>query len=70
MIKPSREVDYREAEARLRAWLIARGRFPVLCREWNRWTYNDRPFWSTWSVFTTEGFQIYDDGEILEFARG
>jgi len=74
MILPDTNVDYREAEKALLTWLKGKDLGIMNCREWARWSYNDRPFWSVWglvygrknSLFSSVcGIHIYDDGEII-----
>jgi len=77
-VQPTREVDYRPAEKALKLWLKAQGMGIMKCQEWNRWDFNNRPFWSVWGlvygkanrVFTDFcGIHIYDDGEVLIVAK-
>ena len=72
-VHPTMEVDYRQAEKTLKLWLKSKGMGIMSCRDWARWHYNNRPFWSVWGivhgsankVFTDFcGIHIYDDGEV------
>jgi len=76
-IQPTKEADYRQAEITLKLWLKAQGMGIMDCQEWNRWHYNDHPFWSVWGLVWSVnkvltdfcGIQIYDDGEVVIIAR-
>jgi hypothetical protein len=66
---------HRKAESILKAALKERGIFIYDCFNWQRWTYNNRPFWSVWATLYHEkksvysgqvfGLHIHDDGEVL-----
>ena len=70
-LQPINEVDYRGAERYLAMWLRNKRMTIRDCKEWARWCYSDRPFWSVWGhVYGDKydgfrGVQIYDDGEVI-----
>jgi len=74
-LRNTEEVDYRETERNLKLWLKGQGLAIMECLEWNRWCYNERPFWSVWGTVYNDrnvirvgyfcGIQIYDDGEVI-----
>ena len=71
---PTKEVDIKEAEKTLEAWLKGQSLGIMDCIAWERWSYNERPFWSVWGwvygkgkrVFSTYcGIHVYDNGEVI-----
>ncbi len=78
-IQPTREVDYRDAERRLKLWLKGQDMGIENCYDWTKWDFKNRPFWSVWGlVYGTImnnigldhcGIHIYDDGEITIVVR-
>jgi hypothetical protein len=76
MLQPTKEVDYREAEKTLRAYLKEHGysvsKTPLSPGSWNRWEYSNSPFWSTVCMVYINlnlkmiGFHIHDNGEVIE----
>jgi len=74
MIQPAEEVDYLEAERKLKTHLKSKKRQIIRFVNWSRWYYTDDPFWAvfveTFGInfisYKFSGFHIHDDGEIIE----
>jgi len=70
------EETQRRAKRALKLWMKEHVYHQVTNHSWTRWTYGERPFWTTYAFAVSSncnpwllGFNIYDDGEIVCVSR-